>query len=198
MPQTLAAAPELPPALQWANAEPQTLAAHRGRVLALVFWNAASPYCHNLIDDLVRLQARYPLGLSLIGIHQPKFDSELDGRLVLKAANRLGVPFPVANDRHWTTWQHYGIHSWPSVALVDPFGHLRQVFAGDHQIAAIDAAIAALIDEVGGSVVAPVPGRRLGTEPRLPLSFPSGLAVGENHLYVADTGHHRVVAYDQP
>ena len=104
MPPSPIAAPELSPALQWANAEPQALAAHRGRVLAVLFWNAASPYCHNLVDDLVRLQARFPLGLSILGVHLPKFDSELDGRLVLKAANRLGIPFPVANDRGWATW----------------------------------------------------------------------------------------------
>jgi hypothetical protein len=193
MPQDAAAAPDLMPSLQWLNAEPQALASHRGRVLALVFWNASSAYCHNLIDELARLQARFPLGLSMIGIHQPKFDSELDGRLVLKAANRLGVPFPVANDRAWATWQHYGIQSWPSVALIDTRGRLRQVVAGDHQGAALDAAIAALIDEVGGAVMAANPVRRSGAEPRLPLAFPSGLAVGENHLYVADTGHHRVL-----
>ncbi|WP_246048453.1 redoxin domain-containing protein [Arenimonas terrae] len=193
MSQDAAIAPDLMPSLQWLNAEPQTLASHRGRVLALVFWNASSAYCQNLIDDLARLQARFPVGLSMIGIHQPKFDSEVDGRLVLKAANRLGVPFPVANDRAWVTWQHYGIQSWPSVALVDTRGRLRQVLAGDHQGAALDAAIAGLIDEVGGAVLAGNPARRSGAEPRLPLAFPSGLAVSENHLYVADTGHHRIL-----
>ena len=83
MSTTLAPSPELSPALAWLNAEPPTLAAHRGRVLAILFWNAASPYCHNLVDDLVRLQARFPLGLSLLGVHQPKFDSELDGHAVM-------------------------------------------------------------------------------------------------------------------
>ncbi|MFY2764788.1 redoxin domain-containing protein [Arenimonas sp. MALMAid1274] len=192
MPQA-SAAPELLPSLQWLNAEPQTVAGQRGRILALVFWNAASPYCHNLLDDLARLQSRYPLALSLLGIHQPKFDSELDPRLVLKTANRLGVAFPVANDRSWTTWQHYGIQSWPSVALIDTRGRLRQVFAGDHQLAALDAAVSGLVDEVGGAIVAAEPHRRTGAEPRLPLSFPSGLAVSDTHLYVADTGHHRIL-----
>lgn len=188
-----AAAPELSPSLQWLNADPQALPAFRGRVLALVFWNAASPYCHNLLDDLARLQARFPLVLSLVGIHQPKFDSELDDRLVLKAVNRLGIVFPVANDRGWTTWQHYGVQSWPSVALVDPRGRLRHVFSGDHQANAIDAAVTELVDEAGGALDAPSPSRRTGAEPRLPLAFPSGLAVGDNHLYVADTGHHRIL-----
>lgn len=193
MTQAIAAAPELLPTLPWLNAGPQTVAGHQGRVLALVFWNAASAYCHNLLDDLARLQSRYPLGLSVLGIHQPKFDAELDDARVLKAANRLGIPFPVANDRGWTTWQHYGIQSWPSVALVDTRGRLRQVLAGDQQLGALDAAVAALIEEVGDAVVSPQPPRRLGAEPRLPLAFPSGLAMGENHLYVADTGHHRIL-----
>lgn len=186
-------APDFQPGLGWLNAEPQTVAGQRGRVLALLFWNASSPYCHNLVDDLVRLQARYPLALSLVGLHQPKFDAEQDPAQVLKAVNRLGIPFPVANDPHWVAWQHYGIQSWPSVALVDTRGRLREVFAGDHQAGAIDAAIAALVAEAGGAVVPPPPARRTGAETRLPLSFPSGLAVGDNHLYVADTGHHRIL-----
>ena len=193
MPQANSPAPELSPGLQWLNADAQTVAGQQGRVLAIVFWNAASAYSHNLLEGLVRLQSRYPVGLSILGIHQPKFDSELDGRLVLKAANRLGLTFPVANDRAWTTWQHYGIQSWPSVALIDTRGRLREVFAGDHHLAALDSAIAALIDEVGGATLPAAPPRRSGAEPRLPLSFPSGLAVGENHLYVADTGHHRIL-----
>jgi len=32
-----------------------------------------------------------------------------------------------------------------------------------------------------------------GAEPRSVLSFPSGIAVGESRLYIADTGHHRVL-----
>lgn len=193
MPQANSPAPELSPGLQWLNADAQTVAGQQGRVLAIVFWNAASAYSHNLLDGLVRLQARFPVGLSILGIHQPKFDSELDGRLVLKAANRLGLTFPVANDRTWTTWQHYGIQSWPSVALIDTRGRLREVFAGDQHLAALDAAIAGLIDEVGGATLPAAPPRRSGAEPRLPLSFPSGVAVGESHLYVADTGHHRIL-----
>lgn len=188
-----AAAPELQSNLHWLNADPQRIEAHRGRVLALVFWNAASAYCHTLLEDLQRLQARYPVGLSLLGIHQPKFDAELDGRLVLKIANRLGLPFPVANDPGWTTWQHYAIKAWPSVALVDTRGRLREIFTGDDQAARLEAAIQGLVDEVGGALQQPAPTRRLGAEPRLPLAFPSGLAVGENHLYVADTGHHRIL-----
>jgi hypothetical protein len=124
----------------------------------------------------------------------PRFDAEVDGRTVLKAANRLRMPFPVANDRRWVTWQHYGISRWPSVALVDTQGRLREVYSGDDQFATIDAGIAALIDEVGGATsLAADDEPLLGAEPRGPLAFPSGLAVADGHLYVADTSHHRIL-----
>src|SRR5690606_34926823 len=45
------------------------------------------------------------------------------------------------------------------------------------------------------SVHAPdiLPLRELRPEPRLPLSFPTGLAVTTERLYIADSGHHRVL-----
>src|SRR5687767_14843480 len=106
---TTRAAPRLHRSLEWLNAAPQTIEGQHGRVVALVFWNAASAYCHNVLEQMASLKARYPLALALLGVHLPKFDAEVDGRTVLKAANRLKVGFPVANDRGWVTWQHYGI-----------------------------------------------------------------------------------------
>src|SRR5436190_13208712 len=168
------AAPKLHSSLEWLNADPQTIEAHQGRVLALVFWNAGSTYCHNLVEQMSVLRARYPLQLSVLGVHQPRFDAEVDGRIVLRAANRLEVNFPVANDRGWVTWQHYGIGHWPSVALIDATGRLRAVHSGDDQLGAIDAEVARLIDEVGGNTVPPPEDERMRNgEPRLALSFPS-------------------------
>ena len=187
-------APTLHSSLNWLNADAQTISAQRGRVLALVFWNAGSAYCHNLIDELNRLKARYPFALAVLGIHLPRFDAEVDGRTVLKAINRLGVGFAVANDRGWVTWQQYGISSWPSVALINPEGELREIFSGDDQAAALDAAISGLIDEVGGPTSMPSGEASLrGAEERTVLSFPSGIALSDSHLYIADTGHHRVL-----
>lgn len=189
-----APAPVLHPALSWVNSHPQALSGHCGRVVALVFWSASSAYCQNLLDDLSRLRARFPLALSVLGLHVPKFDAEIVDRTVLKAINRLGLKFPVANDRGWITWQHYGIASWPSVVLLDGSGKVRQVLTGDDQGAALERAIADLIDELGGVSTPPRDDDSLsGQEPATALAFPAGLTATDTHLYVADTGHQRIL-----
>lgn len=189
-----APAPVLAPALSWVNANPQSLSGHRGRVVALTFWSASSAYCQNLLDELSRLRARYPLALSVLGVHVPKFDAEVIDRTVLKAINRMGLKFPVANDRNWITWQHYGIASWPSVVLLDGTGKIRQVLTGDDQASALENAIGELIEELGGLSTPPRdPDALSGAEPASALAFPAGLAATDTHLYVSDTGHHRIL-----
>jgi hypothetical protein len=188
-------APELSAGLEWINAPATALAQQRGRVVLLGFWHAASAYCHNLLEDLRFLQGKHSDGLSVLGIHCPKFEAERNPKLALKAVNRHALRFPVAHDPGFVTWQHYGIRAWPSVALIDPQGHLVEIRTGDLQRDALDAAIAQLLEDAGSrnqrdyDSAHPV----LKPEPRQPLAFPSGLAVTQSHLYVADTGHHRVL-----
>jgi hypothetical protein len=186
--------PELHDNLHWCNAEKQSIQAMQGRVLAIVFWNASSSYCTNMLEGLSRLQARYPVGFSILGIHVPKFDAEADDRVVIKAINRLRIPFPVANDPNWITWQHYGVSRWPSIALLDHHGHLAEIIEGDNQQEAIDSKIAELVNAASNILIKPhVPFKFASSEFLSPLSFPSGLAATETHLYVADTANHRIL-----
>lgn len=186
-------APALHDSLRWLNADAQTLSDQRGRVVALLFWNAASAYCRNVVDQLIGLKARYASELSVIGVHLPRFDAEVDDRTVLMALNRLGVNFPVANDPGWVAWQHYGVSSWPSVALIDAEGRLHEILSGDDQGAALNAAIATLAEQADGFAGPWQAPRLQGAEAQMALAFPSGLAATARHLYVADTGHHRVL-----
>lgn len=187
-------APELYEKLHWLNSDPQSIAGQRGRILALVFWNASSVYSQNLLDELARIKARYPLGLSILGIHLPKFDAEVDDRVVLKALNRQRINFPVANDRNWITWQHFGISRWPSVALIDSEGVVRDIVTGDDNGEMLDKKIAELIDQASGShALVEQTFRPKNLEEKTPLAFPSGLAVTDTHLYISDTAHHRIL-----
>jgi hypothetical protein len=188
-------APELSGKLEWINAPAISLPALRGRVVLLAFWHAGSAYSLNLLDDLRALQGKHADGVSVLGIHTPKFDAERDVRVVQKAINRGFVRFPVANDPAFEAWQHFGVRAWPSVVVLDTAGHLVEVASGDMNREALDGLVTQLLDDAAArhervfDVMQPV----LRPESRLPLSFPSGLAATQNHLYLADTGHNRIL-----
>ncbi|MCO5093846.1 MAG: redoxin family protein [Xanthomonadaceae bacterium] len=188
-------APDLPPALDWVNAAPLRISALRGRLAALVFWHTGSATSANALADIGYLQTKYADGLSVIGIHTPKFDAQRELDLVARAVNRLGVRFPVASDPDAVAWQHYGIRAWPSVALVDAFGRLVDIIAGDRQREVLEQRIVELLDDAGERGVRVYENAQpaLRPEPMRELCFPTALALTPQRLYVCDSGHHRVM-----
>ena len=116
-------APALPDTLQWLNAPATTLHEQRGRVVALVFVNAASAWSWQRLRDVAQLQTRYPGRLQPIAVHVPRFESERDPRHVLKQLRRQGVTFPIAHDADWHAWQRFDVQAWPTVQPVS-YTHL--------------------------------------------------------------------------
>ncbi len=189
-----APAPELPASLQWLNAPASSLREQRGRVVALVFVNAASAWSWQRLRDVAQLHTRYPGRLQPLAVHVPRFDCERDPQHALKQLRRQGVVFPIAHDGDWHAWQRFGIESWPTVLLIDAEGRLRERIVGLDSMAELERPLAALCDAL------PLPSdddlrvqREANDEPRLPLRFPSGLAATAERLYVADSGHHRIL-----
>lgn len=192
---TATLAPELPPTLEWVNSDPVRLAELRGRAVVLWFWHAGSIWCEEVLDDLRALHQRHGSAVALVGVHVPKFDADRSSRRVLKAANRLGVPFAVASDADFVAWRHFGIAGWPTLLVLDAHGAVRRVLTGAGRGAELEQAVAAVLRE-GAGQPAPVaePFRPLQhPEPRQALAFPSGLAWTPTHLYVADSGHNRIL-----
>lgn len=186
--------PEFPASLQWLNAPATSLHDQRGRVVALAFVNAASAWSWQRLRDLAQLQTRYPGRLHPLAVHVPRFDSERDPQHVLKQMRRQGVIFPLALDQDWHAWQQFGIGAWPTVLLIDAQGVVRERIVGLDSIGQLEQPLAALCDAL------PLPAdddargwRESNPEPRLPLRFPSGIVATPERLYVADSGHHRVL-----
>ena len=193
-----ALAPEFPTGLEWLNTtEPLRMTQLLGRVSAIAFVNAGSAWCSQTLVDLGHLRNRHPDRLNVVAVNVPRFDHERDARRAGKRFARHRPGFPVAHDPDWALWQHYGIEAWPTVVLVDATGRVRDRFVGDGQLRAIDAAVSRLQDEATPrSLNAERVEMRRGGEPLLPLRFPAGLALSGGYLYVADSGHHRVLECD--
>jgi sugar lactone lactonase YvrE len=191
-------APEFPNDLQWLNlAEPLRMAQLRGRIVAIAFVNAGSAWCQQRLSDLAMLRRRHPDQLQVVAVHMPRFDHERDPRRVLKRLHRQAHDYPIAHDVDWVLWQHYGIEAWPTVVLLDGQGRIREKIVGDAPLRELDAQVAKLRSEwtPQASNQEPIELRR-NREPDLPLRFPIGLAVSPQYLYVADSGHHRILECD--
>lgn len=190
-----ARAPEFHIALEWVNAPPQRLAELKGRAVLLYFFHVGSAWCQNALEDMRLLQNQFSDGLTVLGLHCPKFDAERDPRILLKALNRLFVRFPVAQDPDFISWQHFGVEAWPTAVLIDTEGRIVERLVGEPLRERLQPVIDRVLQEAGESDtrVYEAVSSVSRPEPRLPLAFPSGLAASERHLYVADTGHNRVL-----
>jgi thiol-disulfide isomerase/thioredoxin len=197
-------APELTAAGGWFNtAAPLTLVQLRGRFVILDFWTFACANCLHVLDELRPLEAKYGDSLTVVGVHSPKFAHEAEPAAVGAAIERYEVHHPVVNDPDMRLWQQYAVRAWPTLVLVDPEGYVVAQAAGEGQVSALDATIAALLPmyETRGTLatgdgpyVAPAP--RPST-----LRFPAKAVVlpaartgrPADSLLVADAGHHQLV-----
>jgi len=157
---------------------------------------------HN-VAQLRRLREQFSGELVIIGVHSAKFPAEGATTNIREAAMRRGVDHPVVNDVDFKIWQSYAVKAWPTLVLINPAGKIVDTQSGE--ILADDYArkIAALIAEAeaeGTLDRRPLdlqPERM--TEPRRPLKYPAKLLAvrqqrsSEHHLYIADTGHHRLL-----
>ncbi len=191
-----APAKDFPADIEWINSTrgPQ-LAELRGRVILLWFWTYDCVNCWSVVPDLRFLEDKYHDGLTVVGVHCPKYPQQIAGEGVLRAVNRHRLRHAVANDPGFRLWQEYGVTAWPTIALIDAEGRLAAVFAGEGRRAEIDTAIGRLLEEAAIRdlrIYEPAP-PALRAEPRLPLAFPGKLLADAKNVYVVDSGHHRIL-----
>ncbi len=184
------------PAFDWVNSStPLRLADLTGRVVVLLFWNGEDMHCANVLPSLQRSLQRFHDGLVLLGVHVPRHAAQRQSAMVARAAQRLHLRFPVANDADWLHWRHYGIEAWPSAVVLDCSGRIMRVLEGEALTADLDALIERLLEDAAARDL-----RRFDAAPRTNsgeiqthLRFPSGIAVGEQRLYIADSSRNRVL-----
>ena len=198
------AAPEIPNALDWFNVErPLSLVSDlRGKIVILDFWTQGCINCLHVIPDLHRLEDEYPDSLVVIGVHWAKFDHERTSGAVQQAVQRLGIRHPVVNDDYEYLRRSYRVRAWPTLVLIDPLGRVVGSHAGEGIYPLFQPVIDQMAREYGTAGLIDV--RPLDTivasgDP-IPtvLSFPGKVLAdrSSNRLFIADSGHHRVLIAD--
>lgn len=193
-------APEFPSGLQWLNVDrPLRMGQLRGKIVLLDFWTYCCINCMHALEDVKRLERRFPGELVVIGVHSAKYDAEKNTERIREAVLRHGIEHPVVNDSEMRVWQEYAIRAWPSFMLIDPLGKVFGTHSGERVYDLFERVISQLIehyDAEGGILRRPVEPRPESHPAATPvLSFPGKvLADGEGErLFVADTNHHRIV-----
>lgn len=183
---------ELPTDLDWLNADvrPAPLA---GTACALVFINAGSVWSQQRLHELLDLQKRHRDRLRVLAVHVPRFDFERNPDHVRDQLAVVGLRIPVALDPQWALWRQLGIEAWPTTLLVSHTGQIAERLVGAGSLQPLQAAVDALCANAPVVEIEPEGRKRTDTA----LLYPSGVAVLGSYIYVADTGHHRILECDQ-
>ena len=192
-------APDFPAGLRWFNvARPLSLSDLRGRAVLLDFWTGGEIACHHNAAQLRIVGARVGPELAIVGVHAGKFAGEQDARAAQEALLRLAIEHPVVVDRERELWNAYEVKSWPTLVLLDPVGRIVGGFAGeldaDKLVELVSRHLRRWRDEGLVDGTALETRSEAQREHRHLLRFPSKLScASEAHIYVADTGHNRIL-----
>ena len=189
-------APEFPAGLEWFNVDgPVRLADQDGRVVLIDFGAWSSICCQRILQDLQVLGRKYRDELVIISVHSPRFPAEMRRSHVLKAISKYHINHPVVHDPDMKLWNIYGIKGWPTQVLVDREGTILGAISGGGKLPQLDQIIKYQIEKNNGSK----PAKKLTCSPqyvpesRSVLSFPGRVVAADDRLYVADSGHNRIL-----
>jgi len=183
---------DLPESATWLNAPPATLMHFQGRPLVVAFVNAASAWCQQRLQELQQWQARHPGRLQVVVVQVPRFAFERDGQHSLAVLAQSGIQAPILLDLQWEAWGRFAVESWPTLVMLDAGSREVERVVGLGQ--ALEPALNQLCQDVKPVAVNPMTQQMLGGAPSdRELRYPGGLHVTRDRLYIADTGHHRVL-----
>jgi thiol-disulfide isomerase/thioredoxin len=195
-------AAEFPAGLEWFNTgEPLALEDLRGRFVLLDFWTYCCINCMHILPELARLEAAFPEELVVIGVHSAKFPEERLGDNIREAILRHRIAHPVVNDADHAIWTRYKVDTWPSLRVIDPEGNLVASQSGEMEFETLERFFRNAIAHYSkAGTLAPkplgLPLERIASPG--PLRFPGKLLFDEagRRLFVADSGHDRIVVAD--
>jgi hypothetical protein len=157
------AAPEFAGRAAWLNGKRPSMAnlTTAGPVL-VHFFDFAQLNSIRVLPYLREWRQRYaPFGLTMIGVHSPRWQATRERAEVEAALRRLQIAHPVAVDSDFSIWADYGCEGWPSLFLWGQGGTLRWFHFGEGEYRATEEEIQALLQEAGADGAMPDPIRPL-------------------------------------
>ncbi len=192
-------APQLPQNSPWLNTEkPLSLQQLKGRIVILDFWTYCCINCLHILPKLKYLEQKYKDSLTVIGVHSAKFDNEKETENIRLAILRYNIQHPVLVDSGFRVWQEYAVRAWPTLMVIDPEGYVIGYVSGEGNLDVLEELIQKLISQHHEKGTINFQELNLTLEKQLiplitPLAFPGKVLATKAGLFIADSGHHRLV-----
>jgi thiol-disulfide isomerase/thioredoxin len=194
-------APELPKNFAWLNVDrPLSLKELKGRIVILDFWTYCCINCLHVLPELKYLEQKYKDILTIIGVHSAKFSNEQEIENIRQAILRYDIEHPVIVDSSFQIWQQYAVRAWPTLVMIDPEGYCVSSVSGESNRNTLENLISQMMQahQKKGTINFQELSLNLEKQKQpltTPLAFPGKvLADSEgNRLFIADTGHHRLI-----
>ena len=192
-------APQLPQNYPWINTEkPLSLQQLKGRIVILDFWTYCCINCLHILPKLKYLEQKYKDSLTVIGVHSAKFDNEKETENIRQAILRYNIEHPVLVDSGFRVWQEYAVRAWPTLMVIDPEGYVIGYVSGEGNLDVLEELIQKLISQhhEKGTINFQELNLTLEKQQRpliTPLAFPGKVLAKKAGLFIADSGHHRLV-----
>ena len=149
-------APEILTTGAWFNSPPLTMEDLKGKVVLVDFWTYSCINCIRTIPYLKMWHEKYAdRGLVILGVHSPEFAFERNEDNLRKAAEDLGVIWPVVQDNGFVQWQAYNNRYWPAHYFIDAEGRIRYYHFGEGDYEVSEMVIRELLAEAGSPVSEP-------------------------------------------
>lgn len=150
-------APEFEGISKWLNTENGEALSFReslqGKVVLVDFWTYSCINCIRTLPYLKSWHEKYQdLGFTVIGVHTPEFLFEQKTTNVEAAIKRYQLPYPVAQDNQYGTWEAYQNRYWPAHYLIDTKGRIRYTHFGEGKYEETEQAIKILLEEAGKKI----------------------------------------------
>ncbi len=142
----------------WFNSEPVPLSALRGSVILIQFWDYTCASCIRSLPYVKEWQRKYKeYGLTVVGVHTPRFPFGQDPEEVERALRRFGIKYPVVMDNVALIAAQYDSRIWPTIFLIDKNGFIRFRKEGEGNYAATEHVIQTLLYDAGVGEELPLP-----------------------------------------
>jgi hypothetical protein len=172
------AAPEFPGRIEWLNRDgPPRMAELTATGPVLVhFFDFTQLNSVRALPYVAEWHRRYgPLGLTVLGIHSPRFRFSGERETAIDGVAALGVAHPVALDANYAIWHDYGCKGWPSLFLWARGGALAWAHFGEGEYRATEDAIQEVLrsDDLAVRLPAPMEPLRATDAPGALVARPS-------------------------